>query len=964
MDKQKTSAAGLIALSAVAQAVAITLAGMAMAHAQTTPAPAPAPVAQTEAEKKAEADKKKKEEEAQKLQRITVTGIRKGIEDAISVKKNAESIVESISAEDIGKLPDPSVADSIARLPGVTAQRNPNSGRAQSVSVRGLSPDFNSGTLNGRELASSGDSRGIEFDQFPGELIAGATVYKTPHAGVLNQGLASTIDLQTVRPLNFPKRAIAVNYRSQKTGVGQPGGKEAEGNGDRFSVSYIDQFADRKLGVALGYAKFKEKGAKQPTFNSWGGCQSTATFNGENVQIPCGFGADTETRDLDRDGVFAAFQFKPSSNFEVALDVFQSKGTGGLKKTGIEGSLQSAGGYDPAGALTAATLVANPNGGNRVVAAGTVSEYNGVIRNHIEGTIDELTAAGLNVKGKVGGWTLTGDLSFSENSRTGERYETTAGQAGNTPSAQRGSLSWTGYNGTNPTDVRYTTSLNYSDPAVARLTDVNGWGGGVGSPQAGYVAAPTIEDKITAARLTGRTDVSLGPISSVELGLNLNDRSKEATSAEGFLVLSATDPYAAVAIPGGVATTAGTTGIPILSWNPSQTLGSVYQLRANIYGDVINRFWKVDEKVNTLYVKGNLDGEIGSFSYAGNIGLQMQNTKQVSTGFRNDASLCTNNQDFNSCAKIAASKSYTDYLPSLNLNFDLGNDHVVRIGAAKVLARAKMSDLRANIGFGLDNNQQQPNGFQGVLSGGAGNPNLEPFRANQFDVSYEKYFGGSKGYVSVAAFHKKLTSYIYNRIDANFDFTPFINASTALPANGNRIGRMNRPENGTGGRISGVEFAVNVPFSLVAAPLEGFGVFLNHSDTSSSIKIPTSGLVTNAGTPSLPLPGLSRKVTNLRVYYERFGFQVAVAGRTRSDFLGDITDFKGDRQLEFIKGETTVDLQLGYEFQAGFAKGLSLSFQANNVTNTKFERYTNTPANITDTKKFGKTYLFGANYKF
>jgi iron complex outermembrane receptor protein len=101
---------------------------------------------------------------------VTVSGIRTGIEAAISIKKNATSIVEAMSAEDIGKLPDTSVAESMSRLPGVTTQRNKTNGKATDVSVRGLSPSFNGSLLNGREQASTSDARSPEFDLFPSEL--------------------------------------------------------------------------------------------------------------------------------------------------------------------------------------------------------------------------------------------------------------------------------------------------------------------------------------------------------------------------------------------------------------------------------------------------------------------------------------------------------------------------------------------------------------------------------------------------------------------------------------------------------------------------------------------------------------------------------------------------------------------------------------------------------------------------
>src|SRR6218665_1328483 len=186
------------------------------------------------------------------LDTVVVTGIRKGIEDAISAKKNSNSIIESISAEDIGKLPDSSIAESIARLPGIAAQRT--KGRASQISIRGMAPDYAATLLNGREQVTTGDSRGVEFDQFPSELISKVDIYKSPDAALVGQGLSGTFNMQTARPLAFKERTVAVNYRKQKLGVGTV----SEGDGYRFSASYIDQFADRKIGVVLGFARLDE----------------------------------------------------------------------------------------------------------------------------------------------------------------------------------------------------------------------------------------------------------------------------------------------------------------------------------------------------------------------------------------------------------------------------------------------------------------------------------------------------------------------------------------------------------------------------------------------------------------------------------------------------------------------------------------------------------------------------------
>ncbi|MEL6862004.1 MAG: TonB-dependent receptor plug domain-containing protein, partial [Pseudomonadota bacterium] len=146
------------------------------------------------------------EDETATMDVVTVTGIRSSIQNSLNAKKNANAIIEAISAEDIGKLPDLSIADSLARLPGVTAQRV--RGRSQQISIRGLGPDFSIALLNGREVVSAGNNRGIEFDQFPSELIAQGVVYKTPDATLAATGIAGAVDLRTVRPLDYTDRQV------------------------------------------------------------------------------------------------------------------------------------------------------------------------------------------------------------------------------------------------------------------------------------------------------------------------------------------------------------------------------------------------------------------------------------------------------------------------------------------------------------------------------------------------------------------------------------------------------------------------------------------------------------------------------------------------------------------------------------------------------------------------------------
>ncbi|MBU0775666.1 MAG: TonB-dependent receptor plug domain-containing protein, partial [Alphaproteobacteria bacterium] len=131
---------------------------------------------------------------------IVVTGIRASLASAAKMKRDSVLIVDSITAEDVGKLPDVSIADSLARLPGVTAQRL--EGRDQRLSIRGLGPDFSTTLLNGREQVTVGDNRGVEYDQYPSEFFQNVNVYKSTDASLIAAGISGTVDLRMLRPLD------------------------------------------------------------------------------------------------------------------------------------------------------------------------------------------------------------------------------------------------------------------------------------------------------------------------------------------------------------------------------------------------------------------------------------------------------------------------------------------------------------------------------------------------------------------------------------------------------------------------------------------------------------------------------------------------------------------------------------------------------------------------------------------
>lgn len=184
-------------------------------------------------------------------------------------------ISEVVAAEDIGKLPI-SIAESLTRLPGLTTQRL--NGRAQAVVIRGLNGDFSTALLNGREQVSTGAGRSVEFDQYPAELLSSVVVYKATDAGLVGQGLAGTVDMQTVRPLSKGGRTVAANAFYEWTDMASPNAG-AKDYGTRYTLSYIDQLNDGKLGVAFGFSSSSRPGQGEQ-WNAWGYPNVAATAAG------------------------------------------------------------------------------------------------------------------------------------------------------------------------------------------------------------------------------------------------------------------------------------------------------------------------------------------------------------------------------------------------------------------------------------------------------------------------------------------------------------------------------------------------------------------------------------------------------------------------------------------------------------------------------------------------------------
>ncbi|MBV1775298.1 TonB-dependent receptor [Burkholderiaceae bacterium DAT-1] len=895
-----------MARSLIAQSVVLALAGMGAVWADDA---AKTDDSSTAAKKAKAADK-----DAAKVESINIVGIRRAIQDKVSTKQNSDSIVEAISAEDIGKLPDISIADSLARIPGVSAQRV--DGRDQTINFRGMSGDFSGTLLNGREQASSGDNRAVEFDQYPSEVMSKVLVYKTPDGALIGQGISGTVDLQTVRPLEYGKQTTAFNVRGQRNSLGSLN-PQVSANGYRASAVYIDQFLDKTVGLSLAYAHLDNTFQAQ-RFEAWG---YTDLPNAKGTTVLGGGKAYADSGKGKRDGVMGTLEFRPNSALTSVVDVYYSHFDEDIYRNGMEGGTV----WGP-GKLTGTPTVVN--------GFTTQSQWTGVkpvLVNRFEPRTDELSSIGWNTKYRVDGWTLVGDVSYSSARRSQSFLELYAGL----PTPDTLNLTMNGLQ--NPPSFGYVG--NYADTTKVQLVDSGGWG------QDGYLKSPNSKDSIKAARFDAKHQLDLGPLTDVDFGVNLQTREKTKNTEEWQLYLK----NGAQAIPGNMqygASNLSFAGVPgIASYDASTALGGLYNFKPNYYYDIWEKDWKVKEDVNTLFAKFKIDTMLGDLPLHGNVGLQHVMVKQHSNSTLGNTGL-PGGQD-KSPAPIDAGASYNDTLPSLNLVLDLPESIKARFGAAREMARPRMDQMTPGGHYSFDNNTLK-------FSGGAGNPELRPWIADATDLSVEKYFG-RKGYVGVDIFYKKLKSYIYSQTVMH-DFTGITPQNGMTPAT--YIGTWTQPMNGQGGVVKGAEFAASIPLDLFMSELEGFGFEANYTQNDSTIE-------SNGPGSKEPLPGLSKYTSGLTAYYEKNGFSVRVSGNHRSSFVGEVATFNANRTNVYVSPETIVDFQMSYEFKDGTAKGLTLLLQANNLGNEPYREQSDTQGTqLKKYVKYGRTMMFGVNYKY
>ena len=923
------------------------------------------------------------------LHEVVVNGFISSIQNSIAIQKNSNSIVEAISAQDIGRLPGTNIASALSQLPGVAVEMV--GGRPQSVSVHGLGQDFNTALLNGVPLVTTAKDRGVHFNQYPPGWFKAIKVYISPKADLIGQGMGATFAMQTWRPLDErgPMGSLNVDYRWVSPGNLMPGpGVNDKGYG--INGMYLNQFDHHKFGVAVGVDLdlYPSKRLREKPYGQ--------TIDPAGDLVIGGSKNYNYSTLRKRQAYFATLQYRPFAGYTSTLDLFYENYRKTTQRKGME--LQLADGAN----TTLSNVGPIVNG---FVESGTFSNVYPVIRNDYDRHNDRVYDIDWDNQFKLtDSWTGSLRLSYNSAKRTygklenysGFGYDGAANHATVAPTTVNFSYAPNG-------ELLLSSPQNFAASSIV-LTDPLGWGAGAGLVQQGFLNQQHNEEYLANLRADAKHYFESGPISSVEIGADYAHHHKNSALRQAFVVLPQTPghdclvfsatctPTETAPIPAGAMTGAvdalGFMGIgPQVTYNPWALLASgvdvFYPTVASNTGPMGPPGWSLQENDTYGFVQFNIQTSLGpDVGLRGNFGVQVAHTTQESTGSRISAASTAGGSSKVILIPMTGGTSFTRYLPSLNLVFSFPHDYEARLGIARTMARPPVSDMAARLNIATNPaylSSKNPN--QSYFSSGGGNPKLLPTMATDVNVSVSKYFTGrayrcteaerrensslcltgGTGYVTLSGFYYKLTDYINTLASTVYDFSAF-EPSYLTPAEqqvlGTSEGLLTIPENNGAGHVYGVQLATNVPLGNLTPWLNGFGVLASATLTRSSV-------VYAGSTQPQALDGLSKWVENYTLYYGRDGFEAEVNMSSKTKALTRLYGISETRQYDVQAGQHWINAQVSYAFNSGMLRGLTLIASGENLGNEVKKVYQpNDPRQMVLWEQYGRTYHLGFSYNF
>jgi iron complex outermembrane recepter protein len=990
VDHRSNGSASLVR-SAVAAILALGLAQVAAANAQPANQAAGATAAETGAATSADAGAAAAAEpqatadaattaagSAAQLQEIVVTGYRGSLEQALRIKQDMSAEADTILAEDIGKFPDQNLAESLQRIPGVAITREEGEGRE--ITVRGLGPQFTRVRINGMEtLTTTGGpdneggvnrTRSFDFNIFSSDLFNSLTVRKTSEADVDEGSLGATVDLTTAHPLDYHKFVFITQAKGDYNDLAGTVGPQLSG-----LISNV--FDDGKFGAlaSVSWSKrdYLDDGASTVRWEEGESLNTGSTPYGKSpygfasvMGTPCvgtaatlpavcqqadsAFHARFPRYDFFQDGenrlgLTGSLQWKPNDGSLLSLDVLHSyyaetRQEQYLEQPGLSGQGKCAnpGSSTSIGCINVLSDDIDAAG---VMTSGTFSGVDTRVEDRFDSMHTNFNQVTLNGTHDLGDkWSLDELIGYS-----GSRF--------NNP--QQTTLGWDQYD--------QTVSYNFA----TRIPYLN-----FGSENVG-AAGPWLLTEVRERPQSTTNDfrnvelnVHFTPNETVNFagGLQFKQYNFDTTSfrlVHGESV-TATNAYSGLqAVPigsyaqtlnfgsvSGVATPPGSTviwatpnvfaaenALGIYSNNSLFALSTAGDLGDNV---------KVRERDYGTYLQMNWDGHLLDRDLRGNMGVRLVRTDQWSQGYSS------------TLLPITASRDYNDVLPALNLVWSLRPDLLLRLAYSRDLARPNLTDVAASTAVTVSGTQ---------FNVKSGNPNIDPFLANAYDLSLE-WYPAPGTLVSVAPFRKDVLSFSSSEvINTTFHGNPFgVPDSLAVQACGSTPGcgpdavwAFSVPVNSPGGKVNGVELNYQQPLRFLPSFLRNLGVLMNYTYVTSKVRylIGPNTYVTNE------LTGLSKDTADVTLYYEDAKWSVRASGAYRSSYLIQVPGSEPGTDADGYDATFNVDASIQYNL----TKQFRLTLEGVNLTNQRENEFDDTGRDMMYYyHQQGRQILFGVRYQY
>ncbi|WP_159821192.1 TonB-dependent receptor [Colwellia sp. 20A7] len=925
---------------------------------------------------------------------ITVTSSKTGLIRALDYKREADSIMDGITASELGAFPDANVADSLSHITGVSIDRT-SGGEGKGVNIRGLGAEFSIVTINDRIMATDSSGREFAFDVLPSEVISEAWVFKSATASQLEGSIGGTINLKTARPFDNKGTHGSASLTGQY-------GEQAEKYGYKMTGVGTHTFANDTMGVLFSglYSRtptrtdsLSDNNFRAASADNWNwdrnGDGETNDPADRQLVFPSTIAYTAYEENKERTALSGVFQYRPSDKLDVVFDALWTR-----LDTPVKGYTASY--YFPDSSnwrdveFGGPTTDLNPDG-IQVVGV-TVDNLVPQLVTLEEHRVVDTFNVGLNATYTItDNSILSGDIYMSNAKREAggkDRFVVAVPIPGIADSTTaRMTLNDAGI-------PSIDIDFHDNEAGISEVSDFVG--NGQFGPHFTRLEGVDIEDEVIGASLRHEIFLDMAVLEGIEYGAVYNKRTKTRTQLDNAATMSLYSgaPFSFADVGADVVepfpfdnflnNAVGNFPREFATFNVEKAFEAVKAADGNPniinpvtglpyeegYSDGLFPTWNsdlsgaVEEETISLYLQGNFRTEFNSIIVSGNVGLRYVETETTSSGWdwpiayidQAPADIWTHIVVHGERTPISISKTYNELLPSVNFQFELSEELVVRLSYAEVMARASIDQLSTQI-------DTSPSTWGDYRINKLGNPGLTPVTAQQADISVEWYYKEGSS-VSAAIFQKDIAGFVQSGQDIylndreNQPVYSVLNPQPWDPQGFEDVSfSVNQPENLDQAKVLGYEFSLQHFFD------SGFGIVSNYTyiDTESIVDGFNEGV----------LEGIPDTTYSLNLMYNDDFMSLSISAYHTESYISshwsplNITNEEGSTPSVY-KSTATSSTWSSASATFYLAEGLETFIQADNILNEDWHGY-NGLSNMPGSggyAEWGRKYSAGVRYKF